>query len=1828
MQVSYAAEEGTNLEIYVSSVSSGGNDKTGDGTQEKPYATLSMAYSQISDGGTGTIYLLDDITQTTKNSEALQLNLDKRVTITTAPEVNTVTIKRGEPSGTNALDTHFDLTKGELTLKNIIIDSNYNNQKISGRIINVYAGSKLIIEEGVILGGSYSEFPGSVIHLKDPGSVVEMRGGEIRGNKRDLTGAAVAVDSGTKFYMSGGLITHNTGGGVQSRGTNGGEIYLSGEARITGNTDNSGKALNVNLESNKTLTLNGVYTGEAGITTQSMVPGTQFGQATEAGLGSIEHLIADSGAILASYDASQNLVWRAFKNDLNQPSTDGEVTGKKPTLSGVTEPNATVTIKIVSAADQSIVVSEEVTADVNGNWKLPVANALSVGAYTINVTANKNNTQSEPVSRKFAVSPDVYVSSGGSDTTNDGTRNHPYATLYKAYQEVNDGGTIYVLDNIDLSVKADNNGKMYYLHLKDNKHVTISTASGVDTAVIQRGSSKGAATGETGDIDTLMHLEQGQLTLKNIIIDAIYAKGEVGAFTGRIMNVYNDSKLIIEEGTILRNSTSTHGGSAIYIKSDLPSRAVVEMSGGIITGNTHASSGAVLIDYNSEFNMTGGIMAENSGGGVVIRDKGQFNMTGGEITGNSGGGVNVLTGSKFNLSGTAHITGNKVSGQQTERNVNLQGNTFLTLSDNFTGQAGITAENRMAAGGNFGQAATSGLTGLENLIADNNSNLYAAYGEGNALVWQLQVDPSTPLAAPSNVKVTGDQLTWDAVENAESYEVSITDSEGNIRPVTVPSGTTLDLSTLEPSLAPGEYTITVMAKSNDPAYADSQASAPVTYTVPTPATSLAAPSNVKVTEDQLTWDAVENAESYEVSITDSEGNIRPVTVPSGTELDLSTLEPSLAPGEYTITVTAKSNDPAYADSEASESVTYTVPTPSTPLAAPSNVKVTGDQLTWDAVENAESYEVSITDSEGNIRPVTVPSGTTLDLSTLEPSLAPGEYTITVMAKSNDPAYADSQASAPVTYTVPTPATSLAAPSNVKVTEDQLTWDAVENAESYEVSITDSEGNIRPVTVPSGTTLDLSTLEPSLAPGEYTITVMAKSNDPAYADSQASAPVTYTVPTPATSLAAPSNVKVTEDQLTWDAVENAESYEVSITDSEGNIRPVSVPSGTELDLSTLEPSLAPGEYTITVMAKSNDPAYADSQASAPVTYTVPTPATSLAAPSNVKVTEDQLTWDAVENAESYEVSITDSEGNIRPVSVPSGTELDLSTLEPSLAPGEYTITVTAKSNDPAYADSAASESVTYTVPNGTGEVNKTELKREVALSEGLTASEYTPASWANLERELAEANRVLEDKNATQADVDQALTKLQKALKELVVLNGDNSGNDNSGGGNTGGGSTGGGNSGTVNPTIPPTPPATDNTVKPENIVTTVNGSGVSFASGTVNGDQATVTIDKDKLVAAISEGKGQDLAVHSSKAGDMSVEGFTADTLKQLNDKGASLNVSNLLAIYPVPASNVNLSGVTGQLGNAALNDIAVRIDIKRSSEALISSAKNKAADAGYELLVDPVDLDLTFSHDGETVRSGQLDGYSVRYIALPEGIDPNRITTGVIINPDGSVYHVPTVVTEMNNRYFARINDLRSSGSYSVIWNPQDFADVQSHWGKEDVNNIAARLDLKGNGDNTFSPDRSVTRSEFAEIVVLGLGLMHSDAQTADFPDVLANVWYGNAVAIANEFDIVRGYDNGNFNGGQQITREQGFAMIARAYRLIQSEGLPGQEQIASTLEKYEDSASVAAWAKADVAQLIAAGIIQGNGPELLSPKAQMTRAEVTALMARMLKATNLIDK
>ena len=72
-----------------------------------------------------------------------------------------------------------------------------------------------------------------------------------------------------------------------------------------------------------------------------------------------------------------------------------------------------------------------------------------------------------------------------------------------------------------------------------------------------------------------------------------------------------------------------------------------------------------------------------------------------------------------------------------------------------------------------------------------------------------------------------------------------------------------------------------------------------------------------------------------------------------------------------------------------------------------------------------------------------------------------------------------------------------------------------------------------------------------------------------------------------------------------------------------------------------------------------------------------------------------------------------------------------------------------------------------VDPGTADVSKADLQTKVDQAKGLIESDYTPESWEPFAKALAKAQLMLENSNATQAEVDAALAELAKAESELV-----------------------------------------------------------------------------------------------------------------------------------------------------------------------------------------------------------------------------------------------------------------------------------------------------------------------------------------------------------------------------------------------------------------------------------------------------------------------------
>ncbi len=171
----------------------------------------------------------------------------------------------------------------------------------------------------------------------------------------------------------------------------------------------------------------------------------------------------------------------------------------------------------------------------------------------------------------------------------------------------------------------------------------------------------------------------------------------------------------------------------------------------------------------------------------------------------------------------------------------------------------------------------------------------------------------------------------------------------------------------------------------------------------------------------------------------------------------------------------------------------------------------------------------------------------------------------------------------------------------------------------------------------------------------------------------------------------------------------------------------------------------------------------------------------------------------------------------------------------------------------------------------------------------------------------------------------------------------------------------------------------------------------------------------------------------------------------------------------------------------------------------------------------------------------------------------------------------------------------------------------------------MGARMIVTGVGSDNYAPNRSMTRAEFAAIVVRALGLS-ADTGKSSFNDVSASEWYGGYVKTASDYGIVTGYGDGSFRPDATITREQAMTMLGRAMKLTGLDAGLSRDSAEELLSAFTDAPSIAAFATEAVAACLKAGITSGTGAATLSPKADITRAEVAVMVQRLLQKSGLI--
>ncbi len=120
--------------------------------------------------------------------------------------------------------------------------------------------------------------------------------------------------------------------------------------------------------------------------------------------------------------------------------------------------------------------------------------------------------------------------------------------------------------------------------------------------------------------------------------------------------------------------------------------------------------------------------------------------------------------------------------------------------------------------------------------------------------------------------------------------------------------------------------------------------------------------------------------------------------------------------------------------------------------------------------------------------------------------------------------------------------------------------------------------------------------------------------------------------------------------------------------------------------------------------------------------------------------------------------------------------------------------------------------------------------------------------------------------------------------------------------------------------------------------------------------------------------------------------------------------------------------------------------------------------------------------------------------------------------------------------------------GSVSLAF-AQSFPDTKD----TDYDEAAAVLTdleiISGYADGTFKPQNSITRAEFAAMMIRGLGfkVAGTSAVTA-FSDVEPSYWASTYIKYASELGIIYGYGDGTFRPKNNITNDEAIAMLVRA--------------------------------------------------------------------------------
>ncbi|WP_234410446.1 S-layer homology domain-containing protein [Caldalkalibacillus mannanilyticus] len=385
--------------------------------------------------------------------------------------------------------------------------------------------------------------------------------------------------------------------------------------------------------------------------------------------------------------------------------------------------------------------------------------------------------------------------------------------------------------------------------------------------------------------------------------------------------------------------------------------------------------------------------------------------------------------------------------------------------------------------------------------------------------------------------------------------------------------------------------------------------------------------------------------------------------------------------------------------------------------------------------------------------------------------------------------------------------------------------------------------------------------------------------------------------------------------------------------------------------------------------------------------------------------------------------------------------------------------------------------------------------------------------------------------------------------------------------------------GPTNPSNPPSPsrPATPSPTSPEEKII-------------VNQPQ----IDNGKIVVPIAQGTKQVLLPAQAAA----IDGKN------------SLEVTGETFSAEIPAKLLKeLQDLAQGMTNANISFSFERVEEERVTT--ITNLASQKAKAKIKAVGDVYDFTLAIvDNEGKETKLSTFTSPITITLAVADTAN-KKLIGFYYMKEDGTIEYVGGKYKE--GKLTAQLSHF---SKYAVLEYDKDFLDVkETYWAHDMIKEMAAKHIVQGVDEQHFAPTRSVTRAEFATLLVRALGLKSSLADLT-FTDVAPNTWYAASIRAASEAGIINGKSATRFAPDETITREEMVTMIVRAYEYVQQ-----PVDVADQKAPFADLEKANKWSREHIQKAQQIGLVNGRENHLFVPQGVTTRAESVQVLANLLQ-------